>query len=419
MNADEGYSFFSDFGLVHDDSRKRSQVGAQAAANAHAGALNRYLQFGESARATQTSGCYGGASTPMTSMGFNANMHPEVAIPLDRGLIGNHVGATKERILFYCAPRVQPHECLPERFQVPNGVEAWIWVEFDEDLAALSGYSDLLRDPELAAARNLPRACQNETDILSDGVFLPDAEGYVIDLADGVSTRLRWRVSQPMHVPEIRIANRNIPLDAKFQLRPACERVLRQFGTQGQVIARSAEAMLKAKAFETYYSVQAAVASDAGHDAAAARWGIASWHCGVLSGLLLGFDIAVGQYSPGEYTPVEVSCIHVQRAKKLLDLLIGMRDCWANTVSPSTVLPAGAAVAPASLLREPPDFYRPPASMGHFPATQPEGEGTPSSAMSPPGRAAFQWDLAGTEKAPPKAAAQGIAMDVGYGPDFF
>eukprot|EP00969_Alexandrium_andersonii_P021815 954790-Alexandrium_andersonii.AAC.1 len=55
--------------------------------------------------------------------------------------------------------------------------------------------------------------------------FLPDAEGYVFDLPDGVPSRLQCRVSAGRPVPEIRVANRDAPLPPRQSVQQAAERI--------------------------------------------------------------------------------------------------------------------------------------------------------------------------------------------------
>ncbi len=47
-NVDEVYAVFQDLGLVQEEARRRSSQ-TPSAVNPHAGALNRLLQFGDSA----------------------------------------------------------------------------------------------------------------------------------------------------------------------------------------------------------------------------------------------------------------------------------------------------------------------------------------------------------------------------------
>ena len=103
---DEVYQAFQDLGMLSTDNRKKGSGATAGCVNERAGAFNRYLQFGDSARATKSVGTLGevGEVTP-TSFGEIGNIHTDAAIPMDRNEIGNHTGATKERIHLWTAPR--------------------------------------------------------------------------------------------------------------------------------------------------------------------------------------------------------------------------------------------------------------------------------------------------------------------------
>ena len=121
-------------------------------------------------------------------------MHPEVAVPMDRGGLGNHTGATKERFLFYTARPVPPHSPVPPEYNLPEGHKPWSWAELDEDMAALAGMTELLHDPEAAEQAGFQSATEDEVAAAGDdGVsYKPNILGYEFDLPDGVPSRLRY-----------------------------------------------------------------------------------------------------------------------------------------------------------------------------------------------------------------------------------
>ena len=296
---DEAYQFAQEFGLTQEEARRKG--GQSTAVNPYAGLLNRFLQFGESARATRTAGTDGEGNVPPVSSIVSGNMHPEVAVPMDRGEIGNHTGQLKERIFLHTGPRVQPHEDIPVDYVMPTGVDRWSWVEFDEELAELSGLSDIYSDPERAAKSGLTRAGGAVLALPGVEEFLPDVEGYVIKLPDGVTTRLRWHMEQGRAKPQIRIANRSFSIPEAHDIAGATRKVLGRFDKPNRKLTRHAHAADKAKSLETLFNVKAAIACDNGREVESARWGVASWHLGLLAGLLLPFDVAVCNGAPGEY----------------------------------------------------------------------------------------------------------------------
>ena len=120
VNVDEVHAYFHSFGLVTEDSKK----GASAhAVSPHIGSLNPLLQWREASRATKSSGSHGGGDTSSVSLDVG-NIHPEVAIPMDAGQVGNHAGATKERILYYTGRPVPPCNVTTEEHVSPESHDA-------------------------------------------------------------------------------------------------------------------------------------------------------------------------------------------------------------------------------------------------------------------------------------------------------
>ena len=275
-NVDEAYATFAAFGLIADDSRKGAA--AALAVNQHAGALNRLLQFGECSKTTKTRGSFGEGTTPAVSSTIMSNMHPEVAVPMERAEIGNHVGCTKERIVFYTAEPVPPHSPLPPEYILAEGHAPWVWAELDPDMASLCGLKSLLADPDAAEKAveegKMARASsenetfgQDDADVARGVRFLPDAAGYDMKLPDGVQTRWRYRIEpgQPaMVMAEYRIGDRNVPLPPDHALRPAAERVLRFFPPHTTLQFDESAKKLFAT-MRTQSSVQATLATDSCH----------------------------------------------------------------------------------------------------------------------------------------------------------
>ena len=270
-NVDEAYATFAAFGLIADDGRKTAA--AALSVNQHAGALNRLLQFGECSRTTKTGGSFGEGCVPQVSSAVMSNMHPEVALPMERAEIGNHVGCTKERIIFYTAEPVQPHSPLPPEYTVAASHIPWTWAELDADMAALCGLRSFLADPEAAAQAavegkltSAPRdgdlSC-DAADIAKGVRFLPNTMGYAMQLPDGVTTRWRYRIeADAVAMAEFRVGNRDVPLPPAHALKPAAERVLRFFPPHTKLIFDDAAKKLFST-LRTQSSVQATLATAA------------------------------------------------------------------------------------------------------------------------------------------------------------
>eukprot|EP00974_Lingulodinium_polyedra_P107638 10417897-Lingulodinium_polyedra.AAC.1 len=70
-NVDEVYAMWTDFGLLGGDGKRKGGSQGTSPVNEYAGVLNRFLQFGESGRATKTSGSNGlSCSAQQHQLGF-------------------------------------------------------------------------------------------------------------------------------------------------------------------------------------------------------------------------------------------------------------------------------------------------------------------------------------------------------------
>lgn len=383
-NPDEAYAQFSAFGFTHDDSRRGGAAGALAV-NQHAGAVNRLLQYGECSKTTRSRGSFGTGSTPPVSSAFMGNMHPEVWVPMDRGEIGNHVGATKERILAYTAEPVQPHSPLPSEYDVPSGHNRWTWAELDEDMAELCGLSDLLADPvaagiaadqgilEHVSAEEIDNDSVEEDETL---VCVPDANGYKFTLPDGVESRLRYTYRGDVPVAEFRVGNRDIPLPEGHDLAEASQRVLHFFRKSHAEIDFDDFARKLLATVKTHSAVKATLASEGADDDAAARWGNAPWKTGLLAGMFSAWDVFVNQHEfsmHAETNTLMLDRTYVARARSIYKVLEALRSCWGPGHAPdsehaveqlaraaqSLDFQAGVDIADAS-----------PLGMAPFPATQ-------------------------------------------------
>ena len=418
-NVDEAYAALSVFGLVQDEGRRSSSSSqANLAVNQHAGALNRLVQFGESSRSTRTSGSFGEGSVPPTTIAMNGNMHPEIAIPMERGTVGGHTGATKERIIFYTAPAVPPHEGLPSDYVLPAGMAPWYWAEMDDDLGELCGLGHMLRDPELAASGGLQRVSPDAID--ESGLFQPDCEGYVFNLPDGVVSQLRYNMASGRPVAEFRIGFRAFPLPAEHDVGAACRRVFKVFAVPHVRLQPTEGAQQLMKAVETTCNIKAGVAAQTGDYMAAARWGAGPWKVGVLAGLLLAFDVFVGQdatYQPDDDNIIQFDRCIVARAKALHRALEAARSMWHAATEPAEA-PVIAAAPSAELQAGLIDSAITPRGMAAFPATQPPDAPAAKRRRGAPSQQEPR-DEDNQEGDPfvPKLVADGVPMTVGYGLD--
>ena len=164
-------------------------------------------------------------------------------------------------------------------------------------------------------------------------VFKPNAGGFRITLVDGTLTRLRFRKTDGPNMqwmPEIRTANRDIPVDKDEELEALAEKVLAHFAKPHTQIVWSSGARLTFKGFQAVFDAQCARARDRGAVGEAARLGASAWHLAMLSVALLVLEIAVGE----EVNEVE-EC-HCIRAYDLLCIFHAVRAEWERHTANSS-----------------------------------------------------------------------------------
>ena len=316
-NVDEVCATFMDFGLIQEAKKGNTQAHATGV-NPFAGQFNRFLQFGESARSLKTCAGQGQSRSPPTSLSMLGNMHPEIAIPMERGLVGSHTGATEERIFLFTAKRVQPHSALPEGYVLPDGHDPWAWIQLDPELADLCGLRECLSDPEMAERLALTRAIVPNPDEMP----CQTQKGTRSSSQMEWESRIPWEVSGDETVAQIRVGNRDFLFPPAHCLSAVSRRVLNSFKTPNQRLVLSPEALETARSIGTLYQVKAGIASDAGDDQASALWGIATWKLAMLTGLLFVFEMFVNQRNHvlGDQEVV-IARSTVLRARKLLGVL--------------------------------------------------------------------------------------------------
>eukprot|EP00974_Lingulodinium_polyedra_P090626 8788978-Lingulodinium_polyedra.AAC.1 len=125
----------------------------------------------------------------------------------------------------------------------------------------MSGLAELYADPEVASASSFQRAKvpaagaqEAEGQFLPGLRYLPDADGYVFKLPDGVESRFRYDVSSGAPRMELRVANRDFAMPLQHDLIPAVQRVIRRFLKPNRRLQRDAEAAALVKSVSTLYN---------------------------------------------------------------------------------------------------------------------------------------------------------------------
>ena len=185
-NLDEAYEFFDGLGML---SSARSDKDRSPSTNAST--LNTLISSGKTRRATRTSANFGAARGKPVSVSVLGNVHPDMFISMDRGLIGKHTACTKERFVICVDHAVARHAALPEASKVREGGSPWSWLPLTPQQAQSFGWDRFFNSPEAASEAGLKR---DSSDVTGEGdVFEGPAGGYVVELPDGVESRLRYR----------------------------------------------------------------------------------------------------------------------------------------------------------------------------------------------------------------------------------
>lgn len=113
---------------------------------------------------------------------------------------------------------------MAEDLGLPSSFRPYIWAPLHESMLNDFGLPAECMQFEYAQ-RTFAEGPPEEDDVVSaeQGPFVPSCRGFVVKVADGVQTRLRYREVRDCghfwRLPEIRVTNRDIPLQAHEQVR--------------------------------------------------------------------------------------------------------------------------------------------------------------------------------------------------------
>ncbi|CAK0878523.1 unnamed protein product, partial [Prorocentrum cordatum] len=224
VNLDEAYSFLGQLGLTATDAR--GGAARDTAPSQHASTLNTLIGTGKLQSDTRTSGSYGSVGSPAVNVAIIGNWHWKMLMAVERGHVGNHVAATKERSIYCAGPAAKRHEPLPADFEMPrdeNGVAypRWTWLPLTARLADSFGWSHYYQEPDEA-----------ERDLEAGPLDEAEGAGYSINLPDGVEVRLRYRYDAGTLQTQCRISARWMLPSPYTALVPGVRRVIGFFKTR-------------------------------------------------------------------------------------------------------------------------------------------------------------------------------------------
>ena len=201
FNIDESYELWANLDLIG-----KSRGEKDGAPSPHASTMNTLISSGKTRRATRSSTNFGGSRAMPVSISIVGNGHPGKFIAIDRGMVGNHTAATKERFLIALDHAVARHAALPIDTVLPEGVAAWTWLPLTPQQAEVFRWQHLFDDPD--EAQNLEL---QEDDVEKDDdttQFVGPCGGYVVAFPDGNESRVRYAVTLRGLRTEFRISSR-------------------------------------------------------------------------------------------------------------------------------------------------------------------------------------------------------------------
>ena len=235
-------------------------------------------------------------------------------VPMLRGLIGTNIVATPLRLLITSGRPIEPHQAIPRTLEFPQEFKRWMWPKLLTCMVEPLGLRTehlQLQDAEavLQVARSDGEADTDDEGDRDDD-FKPNAGGFKVVLADGTDTRLRFRTTGPVENqgPELRTANRNLPIKDGMDLKSMAKRVLERFKESHELLEWEEDARLAFRGFQTVFDCQCAQYRNNHNQEKAVQYGASPWLLGMLSAALYVMEVAAGDDS------VKVRVDHVVKA---------------------------------------------------------------------------------------------------------
>jgi hypothetical protein len=263
---DEAHRFMKILGQIPNGKGQDAQGQTSDAASE----LNKLMQTGITSMTTKTAGSYGQGNAQPISMGLTGNLHPSMLVPMLRGAFGPDAVAVSYRLLFITGRPIEPHAGLPRTLQLEHtDFKRWIWPIMLPCMLEPLGLPHAAHRMEEAEAVLEVAVREHEDDESADegeeeGHFNPNAGGYQVTLADGTMTRLRFKRKEgdSEWKPQLRVANRNVPIDEGMDLKALARRVLEHFEKPHMQILWNEEARLTMEGFKAVWNSLCAVTRD-------------------------------------------------------------------------------------------------------------------------------------------------------------
>ena len=329
-NLDEAYEFLDGLGLL-----AASKPDKENGPGLHASRLNAFIQAGKTRRATRTSTNFGESRAQTVSASILGNGHPTKFIPIDRGMVGNHIAATKERFLVCLDVAVPRHAALPDDLQLPDGVDSVTWLPLTPQQAAVFGWGDFLDRPRALHALRFEDGSQPEEHVKGHQVYMGPSAGYDVELPDGVPSRLRFRKIQSSNMgddmcrTEFRISSRWCLPDITSHVCCGARRAAEFFAERPHsVLPLDEEGRRILLGNQVAQSIRAQSYVD--DILTAALHANASSHQGILAALIAVLDLAAGGGEFDDKGDLKVTAEHIQCAWRLVEVNLGIREAWRS-----------------------------------------------------------------------------------------
>ena len=329
-NLDEAYEFFEGLGML-----SAASSGKDKSPSVYASTLNTLIACGKTRRATRTSASFGAVRGKTVSVSVLGNTHPSKFIIMERGMLGNHTACTKERFTVCLDYAAAFHSALSRHGGEGSDGSNWSWLPLTRQQAEVFGWERLLDSPSVAVEEGLREDCSivnTEEDGAHGAIIEGPSNGYIIDLPDGVESRLRFRrtrsadVAAEVFTTEFRISARWKQASPSEHIRAAARRVAELFASKPHselqfeddarkvLLGNQVAQNIKAKQCDSDVQLAALHANAAGQQ-------------GVFAALMAVLDYAAGEERLSAGLPV-VTREHVQSARRLVDISVAIRAMW-------------------------------------------------------------------------------------------
>eukprot|EP00973_Karenia_brevis_P031418 4333782-Karenia_brevis.AAC.1 len=244
-------------------------------------------------------------------------------------MVGSHAACTKERLVICLDRACARHAPLPADTKLAQDASPWSWLPLTPQHAAVFGWEKYLDSPGTA----------EESLAVAEGAahedkFIGPNGGYIIDLPDGVESRIRYKratsteANRPKVRTEFRISARWNLMDHSEHVRGVARKVAVHFAEKPQAtLPIEEEARNVMLGNQVAQSVKAQQCTS--DPSLAALHANAAGQQGNQAGLIAVLDWAAGGGKMDAATNLPLITVdHVQSGRRLIDVSVAIRAGW-------------------------------------------------------------------------------------------